>query len=276
MNRRALFTGLIVAALFGALLLVSLRRYELDKSGGAAVRLLVAQRPIDRGQPLTASDLAVREVPQAYAESRAVRASDRDRILGLALGTALETEQMLLWTDLEIAEPERRELASLVTPGYRAVYVHAMHDDEGSALVRPGDYVDVIATLETEQNFTVTNPKTAVVLLQKVLVLASGPYTSPVAVAMAAEDKSKPRLPPRDLGLTLSLNIEEAELVSLATALGQLSVAVRGPDDTPTGTLVPDVSASAVLDKKPRVAKRMPESTMPVRLVEPPPPPKKR
>jgi len=43
-------------------------------------------------------------------ESRAVRAVERERVLGLRLGLSLETEQTLFWTDLEIASLERRDL----------------------------------------------------------------------------------------------------------------------------------------------------------------------
>jgi Flp pilus assembly protein CpaB len=113
--------------------------------------------------------------------------------------------------------------------------------------------------------------KAAIVLLQNVLVLASGTYTSPRV--MAAEKDAKTRTPLREQGLTLSLNVQEVELVSLASAVGQFSVALRGAGDPRTNALAPDVTAAGVVDKRSRTAalgKRVPGS--PVRLVETPAP----
>jgi pilus assembly protein CpaB len=267
MQRKPMFIAVVVTCLAATLLLLYVRRFEANRTGGDLVSLLVVKRTLERGHALESDDLAAREVPQAYVESRAVRASERNRVLGLRLGAALETEQTLFWTDLEIASPERRELASLVTPGHRAVYMRAMREDQGSALIRPGDYVDVIVTLG-DQPQTATDSKAAVVLLQKVLVLANGLYTSPTS--MDAEKDDKTRTPLREQGLTVSLNVEEAELVSLASAFGQFSVALRGQGDPRASALVPDVTTSAMLEKKPR-PKRAATSSLPVRLVEAPP-----
>ncbi|HEY3595641.1 MAG TPA: Flp pilus assembly protein CpaB, partial [Polyangiaceae bacterium] len=189
---------------------------------------------------------------------------------GLRLGLSLETQQSLYWTVLEIASIERRELSSLVSPGHRAVYVRAMREDQGSALIRPGDYVDVIVTLGDEAKST-ADTNAAVVLLQKVLVLANGIYTSPTS--MDAEKDDKTRTPLKEQGLTLSLNIEEAELASLASAFGQFSVALRGQDDPRKSAMVPDVTTSAMLEKHPH-PKRAATSNAPVRLVEAPPAPR--
>jgi pilus assembly protein CpaB len=270
MHRKPLFIAFVVTGLATALLLLFVRRFESERAGGDLVSLVVMKRALERGHTIDADDLAVREVPLAYVEGRAVRAAERQRVLGLRLGLALETEQTLLWTDLEIASPERRELSSLVTPGHRAVYVRAMREDQGSALIRPGDYVDVIATLG-DQAKSGNDTKTAVVLLQKVLVLANGLFMSPTA--MDAEKDEKTRTPLREQGLTLSLNIEEAELVSLASAFGQLSVALRGQDDPRTSALVPDVTTAGMLEKRPR-PRRAAAATGPVRLVEAPPAPR--
>jgi pilus assembly protein CpaB len=270
MLRKPLLIALVVTAFAAVLLAIYVRRFESEKAGGALVSVIVAKRALERGHALEAEDLAVREVPQAYAESRAVHSSERERVVGLRLGIALETEQTLLWTDLEIASPERRELASLVTPGHRAVYVRAMREDQGSALIRPGDYVDVIVTLGDQPKST-ADTNSAVVLLQNVLVLANGLYTSPTS--MDAEKDEKTRTPLKEQGLTVSLNIEEAELVSLASAFGQFSVALRGQGDPRTATMVPDVTTAGILDKRPR-AKRVSASSAPVRLVEPPRAPK--
>jgi pilus assembly protein CpaB len=267
LQRRALVVALVVTCLGASLFLLAVHRFELERSGGTSVRLLVAKRSLPRGHAVTSDDVTVRAVPGAYAESRAIRAADLPKIIHLRLGGSIDTQETLLWTDLEIASPARRDLSSLVMPGHRAVYVRAMREDQGSALIRPGDYVDVIATFSEE-----TGPsagKTAIVLLQKALVLANGTHTSAAAMD-AKDDKSRPAS--REQGLTLSLTVQEAQLIALAADKGQFSVALRSPDDPRTVELLPDLTAAAVLDKGPRASttvKRPP--TGPVRLTQAPP-----
>jgi pilus assembly protein CpaB len=270
LERRALVIALVVTCLGASLFLLAVNRFEVERSGGPTVRLLVAKRGLERGHAITADDVAVRDVPRAYAEERAIRAGDLRQIAHLRLEVPIDTQETLLWTDLEIASPARRDLSSLVMPGQRAVYVRAMREDQGSALIRPGDYVDVIATFVDETGAGAA--KTAVVLLQKVLVLANGTYTS--AAAMTADRDEKTRPPTREQGLTLSLNLQEAQLIALAADNGQFSVALRSPDDPRTLDLAPDLTTSAVLDKGARnaagsAAKRAPSA--PIRLTQAPP-----
>jgi pilus assembly protein CpaB len=268
LERRPLVVAFVVTCLGASLFLLAVCRFEVDRSGGPTISLLVAKRSLDQGHVITSDDVAVREVPSAYAEGRAIRAVDLSKIVHLRLGGPIETQQTLLWTDLEIAAPARRELSSLVMPGQRAVYVRAMREDQGSALIRPGDYVDVIATFSDEVGQR--SAKTAIVLLQKVLVLANGTYTS--AAAMTADKDEKTRDPSREQGLTLSLNLQEAQLIALAADKGQFSVALRSPDDPRTVELAPDLSA-AMLDKGSRAsttAVKRPASA-PVRLTQAPP-----
>ncbi|HMI83531.1 MAG TPA: Flp pilus assembly protein CpaB [Polyangiaceae bacterium] len=270
LERRPLLVALVVTCLGASLFLLAVHRFEVDRSGGPTVRLLVAKRSLELGHAITSDDVAVREVPRAYAEGRAIRAADLSKILHLRLGGSIETQEALLWTDLEIASPARRDLSSLVMPGHRAVYVRAMREDQGSALIRPGDYVDVIATFSEENGPSAG--KTAIVLLQKALVLANGTYTS--AAAMTADRDDKTRSPSREQGLTLSLSLQEAQLIALAADKGQFSVALRSPDDPRTIELLPDLTAAAMLDKDAHVsasatAKR--PANAPVRLTQAPP-----
>ncbi len=269
LERRPLVVALVATCLGASLFLLAVHRFELEHSGGTTVRLLVAKRALERGHAIERDDLAFRDVPGAYAEGRAIGAADLLKIVHLRLAGPIEPQETLLWTDLEIASPAHPDWSSLVMPGQRAVYVRAMREDQGSALIRPGDYVDVIATFSDESGPTIA--KTAIVLLQKVLVLANGTYTS--AASMTAERDERSRPASNEQGLTLSLNLKEAQLIALAADKGQFSVALRSPDDPRTVELVPDVTAGAVAEKGARTAtgaiKRSPGA--PVRLTQAPP-----
>ncbi|MET0342862.1 MAG: Flp pilus assembly protein CpaB [Polyangiales bacterium] len=264
-------TALLIATALGVvgalLLMLYLTRFEQEISGGRRVALLTLLKPIGRGELVTADALTVSEVPIAYVEQRAVRESDRAKVVGVRTSHALSPQDTLMWSDLALST-ENRDLSSLVAPGKRAITVRASESgaDDGNGLVRPGDYVDVLVTLNGEHGASA-----AVVLLQRVLVLAVGAETQPQAFV----DGKDSRMPSaRERQLTLSMKVEEAQLLALARARGRLSVALRGPNDSKIIEGVADMPLSSLYDKSARetVQKRreVPSSqgNMPVRVGE--------
>jgi Flp pilus assembly protein CpaB len=109
-----------------------------------------------------------------------------------------------------------------------------------------------------------TAEKTSVVLLQRILVLAVGTDTELIgmtggqaAVSRRASDKA----------LTLSLNLKEVQLLALAIGQGNLSVAVRPPDEPTVVEDVPDMKAAALLDSQKRTeVQRFARSTRPIKI----------
>jgi pilus assembly protein CpaB len=188
----------------------------------------------------------VREIPLAYVDDRAIRESEKNKILGLKVGTTVKEQQLLLWSDLT-ANDERKDLSSLVLPGYRAVSIRASRDDTSVGMIRPGDYVVVIGvlggTLSSGQD-----AKNAVVLLQRVLVLAAGGETS----AQHNVDDKKTGYGAADSVLTLSLTLTEAQLIALAAERGRLAVAVRHPDDQQRTQGIPDVNVNQIVNPEER------------------------
>ncbi|MDB4937182.1 MAG: Flp pilus assembly protein RcpC/CpaB [Labilithrix sp.] len=241
MNRRALLVAFVVGILGVFLLLLYQRRFELEASGGEKIKLLIAVKRVERGKPITDEAISVREVPLAYVDDRSIREVDKNKILGLRLGTTVKEQQLLLWTDLATGSDDRKELSSLVLPGYRAVSIRAARDDTSITLLRPGDYVDVIGVLGASN----AEAKSAVVLLQRVLVLAMGSETSPDAL-----DQRDNRNQAENL-LTLSLTLSEAQIIALAAERGRLAVAVRHPDDQQKAG-VTDINFDSLLDAKKR------------------------
>jgi pilus assembly protein CpaB len=58
----------------------------------------------------------------------------------------------------------------------------------------------------------------------------------------------------RDMILTVSLNVPEAQLLALAVEKGRISVAVRNPDDVRTTEGLSDLSSTALLNEQQRRA----------------------
>ena len=262
MNKRVFVVSLVMALLSTALLLLYLRKFEREMSGGEPVELIMVKKPLERGTTITEDMLTTRSVPVAYVEDRAIKAVERPKVLGLQTSVALYPQQTLMWTDLAITT-EDRDLSSLIQPGKRAIAVRAstgQDDTRGNQLIRPGDYVDVIATFHGDHN---QGEQSSAVLLQRVLVLAVGSETQAVADPKTREDSGWSR----DKQLTLSLSLPEVQLLSLASERGRLSVAVRPPGDPGTLDDLPDLKASALLDTKARAdVQRRPATQGPVRI----------
>jgi pilus assembly protein CpaB len=245
MNKRALFIAVLVGVLGAFLLILYQRRFELEASGGEKVKLLIAVKKIERGKPITEDVIAIREIPLAYVDERAIRETEKNKILGLKVGNMVKEQQLLLWSDLT-ATDERKDLSALVLPGYRAVSIKAARDDTSIALIRPGDYVDVIGVLGN--GTAINEAKNAVVLLQRVLVLATGTDTSPDQ----AKDTKEANPYSQENLLTLSLTLTEAQVLALAAERGRLAVAVRHPDDQARTSGIVDLNFNQIVDEKER------------------------
>lgn len=243
MNRRALVIALVVSLLGVTLLGIYLRRFEAEASGGEPVKLLVAVKPIEAGALITEEMLATRAVPRAYVEDRAVLETERAKVVGLRVGHTVQAQQTLMWTDLAIAMEKGRSLSSLIQPGMRAVTVRTKgNEDKTFGLLRPGDRIDVIATMPQGDK---QETRSSVVLLQNVLVLAVGGDTGGDPLEKAPQQQG-------DVVLSLSLNVPEAQLLALATEKGAITVALRNPDDVRVTEGMNDMNSSALSDTKAR------------------------
>jgi pilus assembly protein CpaB len=262
-SRRALYVAMLVGLVSVALLMLYLRRFEQEVAGGNKVAVLGLRKPLARGELVTDDALTVFEVPLAYVERRSVKQVDRQKVVGVRAAGALTAQDLLLWSDLVLSN-DNRDLATLIQPGKRAVTVKASEagsDPAGNGLVHPGDYVDVVVTLKEDGD---PPTLTSVVLLQRVLVLAVGSETTALS---QVEEKNERRGAQREL--TLSLTMEEVQLLTLAREKGRLSVALRSPGDAKVIDNMPDLSLTSLYNKEAResVSHPVDNSALPVRVV---------
>jgi Flp pilus assembly protein CpaB len=87
--------------------------------------------------------------------------------------------------------------------------------------------------------------RAAVVLLQKILVLASGYDTSPDSVDLTKKRNSTEAV------LTLSMKLEQAQAVAVAMDKGELRVALRNPNDNVREDQVPKYSSNQLITQGP-------------------------
>jgi pilus assembly protein CpaB len=171
-------------------------------------------------------------------DDRAIRASDREKILGLRAAETIGVSQVVFWSDAVTMQEDKRDLSALVQPGYRAVTAPFAANPTFS-MIRPGDFVDVIAV---EKRGT-GELRESTVLLQRVLVLAIGTDTANAPVGNKAKNPTN-----QAPVLTLSLNLEEAQLLELAAQGGTLAVALRNPNDQRVAENLPGLDTNGLDD----------------------------
>jgi hypothetical protein len=95
MNKRGLFVSLVLAVVGIIMLVLYQQRFVAEASGGEKIKLLFAAKPIEHGKVVTEEMLAVREVPMAYVEDRAVKEVEKAKVLGLQVNDTIQAQQTL-------------------------------------------------------------------------------------------------------------------------------------------------------------------------------------
>jgi pilus assembly protein CpaB len=218
-NSKALIAATAMALLGACLLLVYKRRFEAAAVGGAPVAVLVALQDVAPGTPLEASMLGKHEIPEAYVEpGRHIKVEDLPKIVGVRVGAQVKANTSLMWSDVGTAR-EQRELSSLVKPGSRAYTVRTDDSTGLGALLRPGDYVDVLASI-SEGEARATLPIT-----QRKLVLAVGQDIGGIEDPGARTAKSSAKQ------VTISVEAKLVPVIAAAADRGKITLVVRNPED---------------------------------------------
>lgn len=248
MNRRNLIFSLLLVVLGIMSLVLFQSTYTTEAAGGEKILVLMASRPIERGKPILDTMIATREVPQAYVEDRAIKDAERNKVLGFPANNAIQKNQTIMWSDVATSSEDHRDLSSLIQPGNRAISVLMGKTETSIALMKPGDYVDLISILPTGEAYTQSAAFGSVVLFQRVLVLACGMDTSTDSIPASAKAKGNEFGSDRGMLLTLSLTTPEAQLLALAGERGKIAVALRHPDDLRTADRIPDLPSELLTD----------------------------
>jgi pilus assembly protein CpaB len=185
------------------------------------VRVLTAAHAIHAGALLKPDDLGFVELVKGtqQTDSSIDTPDNRASILGAMVRRTLAAKEEIHSADL-LRPGDRGFLAAVLRPGSRAVTV-AVDAVTGSAgLIWPGDHVDLILTQSLlGEALPVGRRVAAETVLSDVRVIAIDQQLVQGAEATPKEAQART--------VTLELNAEEAERVSVAVRLGRLSLAVR-------------------------------------------------
>lgn len=238
------------------MLFLYMQRFEEEASGGPAVLVLVATRDIGLGAAISEDMLAQRDLPQSYVEDRHIPASEAQRIIGVRVTSGVKGGESLLWTDLATTGEQRRDLSGLVRQGQRAITIRADVAASFGGLLRPGDRVDVLLTVERDSHRYVTIP-----LLQNLLVLAAGRDTG--APIRPGERRRTNRGSVNQV--TLSARLDQAAALALSQEQGRLTLALRNPHDISLLENPPETTTGDIMgtEGRRRIQRRTPTEEQP-------------
>ncbi len=226
----------VLLGLFAALiywwLLNSKERAQSAQLEKATV--LVAKFDLPHRTIMNVDLVETREMPRMYLEQDAyeVRSqSDLKLVSNLVTAVRVPKGNQLTQSALVTLSPEAG-LSVKVPPGYRGCVLPLENDL--LRLVKPGDRVDILVTFDAVMGDN-RKEKVTATILQNVLVLGVGSNLGQGLSSAQAKSKSKEEAADQSfsdkMGLSLALNPNEAQYLSLSQEQGKVYVVVRGLGD---------------------------------------------
>ncbi|HZH13121.1 MAG TPA: Flp pilus assembly protein CpaB [Archangium sp.] len=220
-GKTPLFIALGLGLLAGIIAWSAIKKKESDvRRGWNLVPVVVASADIPEGTVITFDMINQRSVPEQFVTSSVVKPDSATYVVGQKVLVALQQGDPLLWSQFETTKAAER-LSTKVQKKVRAITIEAKPTTSVGGWIRPNDHVDVIGTFRDPQ----TDENVAVTLLQNVIVLATGKVTGTTNVNLIPEYQREYN------NITLMVIPEEAEILTLASELGQLTLSLRNEED---------------------------------------------
>ncbi len=214
----ALGCGLIAS--IGITQVMANRKGEEEPSDMETVYVVKAD--VNLGDTLSEEDLKLEEWPVSQIPPGTL--FTQDEIVGRRARIRIGEGTLILDSYLLKRGEAETTAASLIETGDRVITVKVGCETGGADMILPGDSVDVLAvmklkSLETRETTTVTRT-----FLQNIKVFAVNDE-----YGLSADAEGKRKIVARTLSLIV--DPQEAQLVATATAVGEIRVVMRSPDD---------------------------------------------
>jgi pilus assembly protein CpaB len=256
------FIVLVLAVSVGGVFAFATYNY-VQKAPGKTVSVptravVVAAADLDIGAEIGRDDVRIIEWPATAVPVDAIGSADE--VVGRGLIVPVVQNEPILPAKLASKEAGAG-LPPAIPQGLRAVSVRVNEVIGVAGYVLPGTHVDVVATVSPTNQAT---DMTSKVILTNVLVLAAGTKIE------RTTDKDKPM--PVSV-VTLLVNPEEAERLTLAASEGKIQLALRNPLDRETPS-TRGIRSASLLGAAP-IVQRMPRGrvTQTAKVDIPPPAP---
>lgn len=216
-----------VAVVLGALAALSAMHYVRQAAESArskekphTVQVAVPVRSLNKGDILTADDLAARAVPTDFVPTDAITPDNYQSYVGgvvtmpLAQGVPVPARAV---------ESLANHFSDVIKPGDVAVTMQVDDVNSISGMIVPGDRIDILLTIAGTKDNPQTRP-----LLGNVLVLATGQQTRGVQEQAGAQSGASHAYS----DITLEMAPTDAQRLAVAGKVGSLSVWLRHAGST--------------------------------------------
>lgn len=211
-SSKGLLVMAIILSLFVAVAVYKfLDNVQVTSKGDATV--VVAKVEILPNTPITAEMVEQINIPSQYLQPGAM--SDINTVLGVGAKEHILVGEQITGRLVKL-EGKDAGFAGIIPRDKRAVSV-SVNDVTGVAgLVKPGDYVDVIITLATDQEDAISN-----MIFQNVLVLAADKNINHASKENGKNKEDKVTT------LTVAVTPDDATKLALAQSKGKIQFALR-------------------------------------------------
>lgn len=237
-NRGVLLLGLFLGIVSAVLIVVYLSQAGDggggEVSGGPVTPTVVASMDIAAGTRIVEGMVETKDI--AVDTVLAGAFPETETVIGQVVRVSLVAGEQVIATKVTatgaaIAEGENPPLAFVIPAGKRAVSIQVSNVIGASGLIRPGDFVDVILTMEVEED------NIAQTILQNILVLS---VDQDVTRALVNEGEEAPVVGdgtdanPEATTVTLAVAPAHGEVLAVAEACAtpRLALALRGFGDS--------------------------------------------
>jgi len=216
-------------------LVVEKTKKEFEVRQANQTPVLVAKANIPAGTAINPDTLGVALVPNEYVQPKA--ATSLDRVAGMVtIAPIVKGEQINLDKLAFSRQRSGGGLADLTPIGKRAITISVENTAALAGMIKPGDYVDVIAMVpipvQTADGKQVTQIM-ATPLFQNILVLAVGNQLAAPSKAdagrYAPEGKAESSASPF---ITLALTPQEVSLMTFVQEQSKIRLTLRSPSDS--------------------------------------------
>lgn len=241
LTRILVLAGAIVAAGLAALLARGMVGGQNQASAAPAVELteiLVAARAIEVGTKLSAADVKWMGWPKAAVDPAFMSKEAQPKAMeetaeGSIARSPLSPGQPITGQNV-IRADGGGFMAAVLTPGKRAVGIKLSAEHGAGGFILPNDRVDVILTRKTGQDSSGSPNYEAATVLTDIRVLAIDQTAEEEGDSKAIVGKTA----------TLELGEHEAETITLAEAMGDLSLTLRSLTKAEPGAVTETAAAN--------------------------------
>jgi pilus assembly protein CpaB len=211
----ALFAGVIAYSAIKA-------REKAVREGWAVKRILCAAQDVSEGSELDEEMVTTCEIPEKFATDSFIVIPEGAEVAselpyGQKVLVPLKRGDPVLFSHFE----SQRDftLSEAIPLKMRAIAIEVQEKASVNQWIRPNDHVDIIGTFRDPESRELV----AVTLLQNVIVLATGRISGMTPIVSEEEKRYQQ--------IVLMTLPEEAEIITLASESGNLTLTLRNPKD---------------------------------------------